>query len=270
MRYRFTYIFGLTVLAGIGCPVANAQAPPPADVERLEGPITDDEFRLRLDEESAKRVDGWIAQLGSPDYQRREQATRALTDFGAQAMSKLREAYHASDDLETRLRIEQIVRTAYVNYHVLDHHGFLGISMSARTPDLRGVPGLPQGTVGVSVANVIADTGAQRAGVQKNDVIIAVDGRALKGAGLEVRNSLSATIRSHRPGTTIELTAVRNARILKIEAILRRPSEATAREGRVMVVSDLYRQAAERFGTWWALYFRDAPSSATETGADQS
>jgi len=246
---------------------AQVSAPPPE--ETANGAVTDDEFRLLLDEESAGKVDTWIAQLSSPDYRRREQATEGLIEIGAQAMSKLRAAYHASDDLETRLRIEEIVRTAYLNYHVLDRHGFLGISMSPQTPDLRNVPQLPADTVGVQVANVIAHTGAVRAGVEKNDVIIAVDGRSLRGTGLGVRDDLSATIRNHRPGTTIELTVVRDTRILTIEAILGRPAESIARAGNVLVVSDLYRQVAERFRTWWVRYFRNPPPPASEADPEQ-
>ncbi len=262
-------VFVVGIFAAGGGSAAYAQEPGPSSAETVDGPITDDEFRLLLDEGSAAKVEDWIAQLGSPDYQRRQQATEGLIGIGAQALSKLRAAYHASDDLETRLRIEDIVRTAYLNYHVLDRHGFLGISMSFQTPDLREIPLLPADTVGVLVANVIADTGAARAGVERNDVIIGVDGRSLHGSGLAVREDLSATIRNHRPGTTIELTVVRNTRILTIEAIVARPAESIARTGSVLVVSDLYRQVAERFETWWVRYFRQPPSSSAEEQANE-
>ena len=31
-----------------------------------------------------------------------------------------------------------------------------------------------------------------------------------------------------------------------------------------MVVSDLYRQVADRFGSWWAMYFRNPPPAGDE------
>lgn len=241
--------------------------------ELLNKPITDEEFRVELDAAQSAAVDDLIAKLGAPVFQDREQATAGLIDAGAGAFAKLRSGYHSADDLETKLRIENIVRTAYLNFHVLDRYGFLGISMNVfdpTTPALLGQvraprgqqknlapPRLPEGRVGVYVAQVIEGTGAARAGLQEGDVLIALNGLAVEGKGEQIRQSFSAAIRDHRPGETIELMVVRGDTLLSILATLSRPPESVARQNNIIAVSELYRQVSERFQTWWELYFRN-------------
>jgi hypothetical protein len=59
--------------------------------------------------EQAERIAHWIVQLGSAEFEQREQATRALDALGASALNALREAVE-DEDIETSRRAAQLVR----------------------------------------------------------------------------------------------------------------------------------------------------------------
>ena len=275
---RLCWSFSSVLLAGLcGPAIAQAQMDQEAETAAAEAmrakPITGEEFRLQLEPEFEAKVDGFIAQLGSADFVSRQQAAKGLLEIGAPTFAKLRAAYHQADDLETRLRIEEIARSAYLNYHVLDNHGFLGISMGAYDPSAIDVtrltpeqraqnPRLPPGRVGVFVSQVIPDTGAARAGIQRSDVLIGLNGKPITGNGLEIRNNFSSIIRDLRPGATVELEVVRGAEVLKVEAVLGRPPEDVARASNIIVVSALYKVGEQRFQKWWDQYFMQVPEPA--------
>ncbi len=246
----------------------------------FDKPVTDDEFRLTMDKETAKQVDSLILGLADPVYKARQEAHDALIQIGAAAMSKLREAYLTAEDLETKLRIEQVAHSAYVNHHVLDKHGFLGISMRYYDPTEKGVkqlgvqngkqrssmspPVLPVGRVCVFVSQVIADTGADRAGVLAGDAIIAMDGEPVTGKGQAIRNAFSARIRKRRPGESIELTIVRGAETLTLTPSLTRAPQGSLTN--VIVISVLYKEASNRFEIWWEKFFLHPPGASDSRG----
>jgi hypothetical protein len=285
MQSRHPALHLLVVVAVLcGPSIARSQTDPVAESAATEAmrakPITDEEFQLQLEPELEAKVDGCIAQLSSPNYLVREDAAKGLLDIGAPVMSKLREAYNRNDDLETRLRVEDIARSAYLNYHVLDNHGFLGISMRAYDPAVfeqmqqrlqQQLPPqqqqpqqvkrvtLPPGRVGLSVEQVIPNTGAARAGLQRHDILIGLNGSPLAGSGQEISNNFSSIIRGLRPGATVDLEVVRGSDVLNIQAVLARPPEDVARDSRIIVVSSLYQVAEERFQKWWEQYFVQRP-----------
>jgi|GEM_PF-1594501 len=255
----------------------------PAPSERpayFDKPVTDDEFRLSMDAETSRKVDKLIVQLSDPNYKTRQQAQEALIQVGAAAMSRLRDAYHNAEELETKLRIEQVAHSAYVNHHVLDKHGFLGISMLQYDPKDKGVkqlpvingrqrtkvspPVLPPGRVCVFVYQVIADTGAERAGLKIGDAIIAMDDVPVTGKGLEIRNAFSARIRKHKPGETIKLTVIRQGQTLTLTPTLTRAPEGSLKN--VIVISALYREASDRFQVWWEKFFLHPPEKPDSRG----
>lgn len=273
---------GIAATSLLSTPVF-AQAQPVRDNAAIESerpdyfdkPVTDDEFRLSLDQETTRRVDTLIVQLADPVYKARQEAHEALIQVGAAAMSRLRAAYHAAEDLETKLRIEQVAHSAYVNHHVLDKHGFLGISMREYDPAVKGIkqlpinngrqrsnrppPVLPEGRVCVFVVEVIDDTGAHRAGVKPGDAIISMNSVPVTGKGVAIRNAFSARIRKHKPGETVELIVVRGKETLTFTPTLTRAPQKSL--GNVIVISALYREATGRFQIWWEKFFLNPPST---------
>ena len=87
-------------------------------------------------------------------------------------------------------------------------HAQLGVSVSDATSD----DGLLNGA---GVAQVTGGSAGDKAGIERGDVIVKVDGRPVTDA-----SSLVATIRGHRPGDPVTLTVVRNDETLEIEATL--------------------------------------------------
>ena len=85
-----------------------------------------------------------------------------------------------------------------------DNGGWLGITIEDLTPEIR--KGLKTSTrEGVVVLSVQENSPADKAGLRKNDVIVAVNGHAVND-----RWDLLKTIRSEEPGTSVSLKIVRD------------------------------------------------------------
>lgn len=89
-------------------------------------------------------------------------------------------------------------------------HAFLGVSLSDAQATADGVT-----RKGARVEQVIAGSPAERAALQTGDVVIAVDGQAVSGF-----ESLTAFVRSKPSGTTVELTLVRDGKLLDVSVAL--------------------------------------------------
>lgn len=254
MTKQFWLLTSAALLAG----TASAQlqistGPLRSPIEPTElAPSSGEEFDLAIDEDTAAQVDAYIAKLGSPRFVEREQASRGLVEIGAQAFKKLREAYRDTDDLEVRLRIAGATREGYFNRHVFDKNGFLGVTMAALGTRRPNQPTLPAGQAGILLSQVIRDSGASRAGLLKNDIVIAVNGEPIKSG---VIAGFAELIRTHRPGSQITLTVMRNNEIRDFTPILGRCPEKLAQQNRVMGVSDLYRTVHGQFDSWWDTHF---------------
>lgn len=240
-----------------------AQPPPASQAGQALGPLTDDEFRLPLEKDAAAEVDRILSVLGSPRYKEREEATQRLIEIGAPAFSRLRTAYRYADDLEVRLRVETIVRNAYLNHYVFDRNGFLGVSLAPLEPRDPKAPPRAEPENGVRIATVIPDTGASRARLRAGDVVTSLNGVAITGAGRDSIDRFSETIRQFRPDTKVRLAIVREGNPTTIDAVVGRCPEETARRGGVRF-SPLYHQVSERFQDWWQKYF-DPPQVAGST-----
>ncbi len=70
-------------------------------------------------------------------------------------------------------------------------------------------------TNGVLIAKVVADGPAARAGIQANDVIVAVNGKAVNSAGAFI-----GELASKKVGETVELSVIRNSQTVKIRVAL--------------------------------------------------
>ena len=241
------------------------------DVEQIQArsesdAVSDEEFRLPLDPTAAESADELIPKLGSPSYKEREEATAGLIEIGAPAFSKLRAAYLGAANLEVLLRIERIVRTAYLNHHVYDRSGFLGINLQPYVAGMDDNPRLPAGSVGVKVGRVIAGTAAERVGMLADDVIFEVDGAPIQGEGGQVVENFSAIIRDRGPGGKMNLTVMRGAQEIPMLVTIGRCPEEIARSGTVRAVSENHYKASAKFPKWWDKYFL-GPSAQNSFGA---
>ena len=253
-----------------------AQDPPlqegsePAESRSESENVSDEEFRLPLDPTAAQSADELIPKLGSPSYKDREDATAGLIEIGAPAFAKLRAAYHSNARLEVMLRIERIVRTAYLNHHVYDRSGFLGINLQSYVANAEEDSRLPPGSVGVKVGRVIENTAAERAGMLKDDVIFQVDGQPLRGEGGEVVEYFSAMIRDRGPGGKMSLTVMRGNAEIPMNVTIGRCPEEIARQGTVRAVSENHFKASAKFPKWWEKYFLGSSAQTSVPGSNFS
>jgi serine protease Do len=98
------------------------------------------------------------------------------------------------------------------NGHVA--HPFIGISYVPLTPSIASQIGTSAKT-GIVVAQVVAGSPAEKAGLQERDVITAVDGNDLKD-----ESDLARAMGKHKPGDTVSLTVVRGSSQMKVSITL--------------------------------------------------
>lgn len=149
-----------------------------------------------------QRVAAVVADLRSPLYLTREQASRRLSEFPESALDSLRAAYRSTDDPEVRRRIRQAsepLLLARLGRDGQPGDGFLGIAFNVYT--LSGPGGRLERTI--VVQSVVPDTPADRQGLQAGDMILAINGDTV--ADIAVDQDLIRRISAHRPGEVIRI-----------------------------------------------------------------
>lgn len=259
----------LLAVLPLGMGVAPTQAAPQGAPEVTSAPddnaVAALDLGATIDPELVAEIDAIMPQLGAPRYDHREAATQRLIEIGPGAFSRLQKAYALADTLEVKLRLETIVHKAYLNFHVLNRNGFLGVGLNpyirSRHQDLQ----VPEGTAGLVITSITTGTGAEKAGLKKKDVIIGLGGKPLEGTGMQARDAFAASVRSNRPGTTILLTVIRGADTQEIAATLGSPPSDTLGQSRILAIPDLVRATNDQFRPWWSAHFLN---SAAQTDVD--
>ena len=100
--------------------------------------------------------------------------------------------------------------------------GFLGVGIQPVSADIAAALGLDK-PEGVLVANVSDGTPAQKAGLKRGDIIVAVDGKPMK-----TPRDLTRAIGSDNPGTTVQLSLLRANKPITVSVTLEtRPAPKT-------------------------------------------
>jgi hypothetical protein len=220
------------------------------------------------DEQLTAEVDTLVAQLDAPQYDKREAATERLTRIGPVAFAQLRDAYHQTDALEARLRIERIVRENFFGYQVYDRNGFLGIGQHPIPKVHDDDERIEVGKVGIEVQRVIEDTAAEVAGLKARDVIIALDGEPITAAGSRVITQFGESIRVRGPGVAVVLTVLRGPLQLEVEALLgARPQKFyTVNQG---PVHEMIQTTRQQFEVFWNQHFHHPPGKDNDGAQDE-
>ena len=115
--------------------------------------------------------------------------------------------------------MEQILKTGKVS------RGYLGIMIQPVTPDLAKAFRLPSSD-GALIGDVTADSPGAKAGLQKGDVVVAVNGQPVTDA-----QDLRLRVSQLAPGTTVRLDAIRDGQKRQLTATLVELPETAARAG---------------------------------------
>ncbi len=99
------------------------------------------------------------------------------------------------------------------------YHGQLGVNIQEVTPELATTFGLSKPS-GALVANVSADSGAAKAGIQAGDIILKADGKEIIKA-----SDLPIIIGSKKPGDIIDLSVLRNGNTSNVKVTLGKGNE---------------------------------------------
>ncbi len=101
-------------------------------------------------------------------------------------------------------------------------HSFLGVGPADLTPQVADRFGIDLES-GVLVQSVSRGSGAERAGLEPGDVIVQLDGTEIR-----IVEDLLTELRKQKPGTTIDLTIVRDGKRMQVEATLGDRSQASS------------------------------------------
>ncbi len=112
---------------------------------------------------------------------------------------------------------EPVIRTLIRDGRI--RRAFLGIGTVEATPAVAFRLGLTVET-GVVVTLVAADSPAERAGLQQNDVVLEIAGRTIRSNG-----DLLAVLARHAPGESVPVRLVRGSKAIALVAVLGHPAE---------------------------------------------
>jgi hypothetical protein len=165
---------GFFVSALLICPaVAQSTAEPPAP--------------------QTESIDALIAKLGNADWRAREAAAEALMNVGPDAYEPLRKAFQGQGTYELRRRIREVVKDIWLTQSAGPGYAFLGVRL--KPADLR----IPPGVGGQVISGALEGTGAERAGLQPDDVLLSINGKALNADNYPT--GLPGWTKAQKPGT---------------------------------------------------------------------
>jgi serine protease Do/serine protease DegQ len=98
--------------------------------------------------------------------------------------------------------------------------GFLGVSGDAVTPEIAEQVHLPKDANGLIINDTEADSPADKAGIKRGDVIVAVDGKQIHD-----QDELRLTISQMSPGSKVTLNVARDGKPMVLNVILAQLSE---------------------------------------------
>jgi len=114
--------------------------------------------------------------------------------------------------------VKQIADEIIANGKVV--RGYIGIQYSPLTPRQAAQLGLPSGTIGIVVNQVVAGSPAEQAGIQPNDIITKVNDQVV-----DAGHPLSSLLIKNRPGDKVKLTLIRAGKEMTVDVTLGQPPQ---------------------------------------------
>lgn len=156
---------------------------------------------------SPAEVPALIEQLASPRFPAREKATEQLCTLSDAELPLLVQRYRDEKDYEVKRRIRYIIESIFHQNQLVGKNGFLGIRIvNPALPELKD-PVSGRLTHGVAIRGVSDGFAAQRAGLQENDIIIAVNDEVLPDDSNT--EAFVRWISGRKPGTYLKIRILR-------------------------------------------------------------
>lgn len=158
-----------------------------------------------------------VGQLGSKQFKERQQADQRLRivvkeNFSTEQDQYLDLYFRSMADPEVSSRLEEIIREAAIEYQFdRTNRGFIGITLMADfffDADKKKVPA-------IRVSSVYPDTPGQKAGLQTNDMIVAVDNRRVES--WMVNQDFIDYVQGKSPGDPLKLHLPRDGKLIEID-----------------------------------------------------
>ncbi|MEK6644449.1 MAG: hypothetical protein AABZ08_11130 [Planctomycetota bacterium] len=156
-----------------------------------------------------------LADLSSPTFRIRDDATARLMEFGADVLGPLQRAFESTNLYDARRRMKEIAREVYLSDKLGPPSAFLGITHNRY--DLRSAEEgrVPPGATAIRIESIFPGTSAERAGLLAGDLLIALNGNR---ATLESPASgIPKWISSKPPGTPCKFGVIRGGSGVRIE-----------------------------------------------------
>jgi hypothetical protein len=164
-----------------------------------------------------------LLNLKAEAFSKRESAQGDLLRWasgqGVPALDALYRHSREAEDPEVRERCLAVLRELVIQEYLQRGEGYLGIRMMDEFAD---IPGDPQRRSVIRVIQVVPDSAAQQAGLQANDLIVALGEEVWhKGAASKV---FTEKIRQLKPKARITLQVMREGKLMAMDLTLgRRP-----------------------------------------------
>lgn len=179
---------------------------------------------------------GWSAEppgqalrdLGAVEFRIREIAQEELLAWGRkqpeEAMPEFLRRSRDSADPEVRERCMSVLRGLVTDEYLREGEGFIGIALGMKD-EVVELPGEPKPRHAIRVVDVREGTPGQRAGIQLNDLIVALEKKTWHDA--EASPLFREKIKTMKPNTEAELRILRNGDLIDLKVRLgRRPPMA--------------------------------------------
>lgn len=177
-------------------------------------------------------------RLGAESFPVRRDANEQLRSWSGQRPLRLlqlmADRYQQEEDLEIRIRLEELMEPLATRLFLVMPSGFIGINMEWREADRE--------TTGVHVSAVLNGHPADRSGMQAGDVILAIN--EVRTAELGGLTGFSELVASLPPGTLV------NLRILREEGLMDLPLLLGVRPEHLQGISLHAQEVRMRYRAW--------------------
>lgn len=127
-------------------------------------------------------------------------------------------AVASAGDGEPRTWTKRIVLNKASSSFEDPNRGWLGVAVSSVPESLAAQLGEAEG--GAVISNIVKDSPADRAGLRVHDIIISVNGTAIRGDEENTVLQTANLIGVHKPGETIDIVVIREGQEQTIRAVL--------------------------------------------------